>query len=256
MQHRHSIPLVLTIASVLVSTMGVAAAQQLPAQGAPEAPAGPREGRRPAKLQPARGDQRVDFAFEDAELPELVRFVARVTGRRFILSGTARAVRVTIVSESPVTPAEVYDGFLSVLAMHGMTVVRSGRYHRIVETEGIEGHATPVVTDRGAPVHGDAFVTRMHRIEGGSIEDAATLAAQFSSPSGSVTTHAPTHTLILTATASNIRRMIAILDELEPSGAEDPIYVTRVRHADAEDVAHTLDALMPSGRATKIVAVR
>lgn len=236
--------------------MGVAAAQQVPSGVAADTPAGPHRGRRPAKLQPARGDERVDFAFEDAELPELVRFVARVTGRRFILSGTARAVRVTIVSESPVTPAEVYDGFLSVLAMHGMTVVRSGRYHRIVETEGIEGLATPVVTDRDAPVHGDAFVTRMHRVEGGSIEDAAELVAQFASPTGRVTAYAPTHTLILTDTASNIRRMIAILDELEPPLEEDRIHVRQVRHADAEDVARTLNALLPSGAATKIIAVR
>lgn len=194
----------------------------------------------------------MNFAFEDAALPELVRFVARVTGRRFILTGAMRTVRVTIVSERPVTPREAYRGFLAVLEMHGLTVVREGRYHRIIDTHGIAGRTIPVVTDRDAAPRSDGFLLRMHRVRHGSVEDAAALLTNFSSPGGSVVAHLPTRQLLITDTGANIRRMLAILDETHAPAPETSIYVQRLRHADARAMAKTLRAAMPSGVGSKI----
>jgi general secretion pathway protein D len=137
----------LVLASLTCGAAGLALAQDT---RAPERPEAPSERRAPSERPREDSPRRVDVSFEDAPLLELVRYVARVTRRRFILSGSVRDVRVTIISERPVTPAELYDGFLSVLQMHGLTVVRTGPYHRIVETQGIERRDIPVVTDEQA----------------------------------------------------------------------------------------------------------
>ncbi len=93
---------------------------------------------------------RVDVSFHDAPLPQLVRLVARHCDRRFIVPSSLSDVRVNVISERPVSPAGLYQGFLAVLQMHGLTVVRQGRYERIVSVDGIEGHDVPVVTDADA----------------------------------------------------------------------------------------------------------
>jgi len=228
---------VLLSASLLLSGAALA-------QDRPEAREGRSEAREraPSKLRPARRTRGIDVSFEDVALPALVRFVARHTGRRFILSGDTREVRVTIVSERPVTRAELWDGFLSVLQMHGLTVERVGAYHRIVETEGVEGRNTPVVTDETSGARSDAFELHILRVNDRPAEEAAALLGHFSSPGGTITADPRTGSLIISDTRAAFRRMVAILRGTRAREEETGIHVRRLEHADAEDLASTLDA--------------
>lgn len=99
------------------------------------------------RARPAGGAP-IDFSVEDADLPELVRAVSQITGRRFILAIPARTIRASVIGEEPVTAADVYSAFLSILRMNGLTVVRSGRYEVIVTTEEIERRPIPLVIGR------------------------------------------------------------------------------------------------------------
>lgn len=227
---------VLAIVSLCASGAGLAVAQDTP-RAARERAATERA---PSKLQPTRRGRRVDVSFEDAGLPELVRFVARVTRRRFIVPSQARDLHVTIVSERPVTPTELYEGFLAVLQMNGLTVVRRGRYHVIVGTEDISGQTIPVVTDETAGPRSSAYQLRMIRVRDGSLDDAVELLRHFSSPGGSVSAHAHSRTLLITDTAENTRRMLAILRGLREERESDSLFVQRLEHADAEAIAETL----------------
>src|SRR3954471_8314218 len=47
---------------------------------------------------PSPPGARVSFNLEDANLSDLVRIVSRITGKRFILSSSARAVKATVYS--------------------------------------------------------------------------------------------------------------------------------------------------------------
>lgn len=224
------------LVSICASGVGLAVAQDAPRQAEE-----PRVSERaPSKLRPTRRGRRVDVSFEDAGLPELVRFVARVTRRRFIVPSEARDLHVTIVSERPVTPTELYDGFLAVLQMNGLTVVRRGRYHVIVGTDDISGQTIPVVTDETAGARSDAFELRMIRVRDGSLDDAVDLLRHFSSPGGSVSAHAHSRTLLITDTSANIRRMVAILEGLRDEREADQVFVRRLDHADADRTAETL----------------
>jgi general secretion pathway protein D len=70
---------------------------------------------------------------EEAELPELVRLISNMTGRRFILPTKLRAIKATVFAPTKVTVAEAYHAFLSVLEVNGLTVVPAGRYLKSVE---------------------------------------------------------------------------------------------------------------------------
>ena len=79
--------------------------------------------------------EEVNLNFVDADLPEVVRFIAETTGRRFILSSNTPATKITIFSPRPVCPCEAFDAFVATLAANDLTVVRRGRYYVIMAAE-------------------------------------------------------------------------------------------------------------------------
>lgn len=89
----------------------------------------------------------IDFSMDGADLPELVRAVSRITGRRFILAAPVRTIQATVIGEGPVSAREVYRAFLSILHLNGLTVVRSGRYELIVPTDDIERRPISLIVD-------------------------------------------------------------------------------------------------------------
>ncbi|MEZ4372431.1 MAG: hypothetical protein R3B07_16510 [Polyangiaceae bacterium] len=93
----------------------------------------------------------VKFNLQDADLAELVNHISGMTGKRFIYGSKVRQIKATVVSPTPVTLAEAYEAFLSILEANGMTVVPHGRFLKIVDTGNISSQATPIYS-RGAPV--------------------------------------------------------------------------------------------------------
>lgn len=188
---------------------------------------------------------RVSFNLEDADLPDLVRIVSRITGKRFILPSKARSIKATVYSPSDVTAAEAYQAFLSILSLNGLSLEPSGRYYKIIETSGAESHGFPMYDDGEAMPADDRFVTRMHRVGNVSAEDVATLLSHFKSAEGAITAYAPTNTLIITDTAANVRRMLRIISEIDIPRTGEQIWVEPIHYAAATDLAERLREVYP-----------
>src|SRR5690606_4796838 len=148
-------------------------------------------------------------------LPDLVRLISSITGRRFILPAKARSIKATVYAPSRVTVAEAYEAFLSILQMNGLTIVPAGRYLKITESPGIESQAIPTYTGGGPTPAGDRYITRLHALANVSAEDVAQLLTRFKSQEGNVTAYAPTNTVIITDTGTNIQRMLRILEAID-----------------------------------------
>ncbi len=100
------------------------------------------------RLQAARGgDDKVAFSLEDADLPELVRVIGELTGKRFIFGGKVHNIKATVFSPQKVTVAEAYQAFLSILEANGLTVVPHGRFYKIVDSPDAKMGA-PVIRGR------------------------------------------------------------------------------------------------------------
>lgn len=262
----------------MLSSIGLAIAQDRPqipqvriprpgqgpvSPGRPQTPQAPQGGEdeapRPAgKLRPFRTGLEdrpggrvppgspVEFTLEDADLPDLVRMISRITGKRFILPGKQRSIKATVVSSEPVTAAEAYRAFLSILELNGMTVIPSGRYLKIVDSQGVETQPTPIYTPGEATPADDRYITRMIRVRNISAEDVATLLGRFKSQAGSVTAYAPTNTVIITDTGTNIRRMARILTEIDVPRTGEQIWIEPIHYANATDLAARLQEIFPS----------
>src|SRR5690606_14305975 len=97
---------------------------------------------------------RLSMNFLEADLRGLVEYIARSTGRNFIL-GESRELegkKVTIIAPEPVTPAEAYEAFLSALEIHGLSVVKVGETHKIIKAQ--EAQQAPGPIREGGEVRG------------------------------------------------------------------------------------------------------
>ncbi|MFO0693445.1 MAG: type II secretion system secretin GspD [Polyangiales bacterium] len=214
------------------------------AAGAPAAPGGPRQPMREFETgvdyRPVPPGTRVTFNLEDADLPDLVRLISSLTGQRFILPGKMRSIKASVFAPTKVTAAEAYNAFLSILEVNGMTVVPSGRYLKIIDTQGAETQPLPV-NGGGAPTPGtDRYYTRMHPLENVTAEDVAQLLSRFKSRDGNVTAYAPTNMIIMTDTGAQIQRMLRIIEAIDVPRTGEQIWIEPIHYADADELAQRL----------------
>jgi general secretion pathway protein D len=219
-----------------------------PAGGAGEVPEelmnGVKQGPKEIEFRPKAGGALVSFNLDDADLPELVKAISNITGRRFIYGGKLRQIKATVYSPEKVTVAEAYSAFLSILETNGMTVIPHGRFLKIVETPGIASQTTPVI-GVATPVPGeDRFVTRLYRVSNVDATEVANVLGKFKSKEGDVTVYAPGNLLVLTDTGSNIQRMLRIVEEVDVGSAGDQLFVEPVHYGQATELANKLNEIL------------
>ena len=198
-------------------------------------------------FRPMPPGARVTFNLEDADLPDLIRLISNITGRRFIVPAKPRAIQATVIAPTKVTAAEAYRAFLSILQANGMTVVPSGRYLKVVDTAGIETQPLPTYSDGSATPRDDRYMTRMHRLENISAKDGADLLSRFKSKEGNIMAYAPTNMLVITDTGTNIRRMLRIVESVDVPRSGEQIWIEPVHHANAGELAKTIDQILGLG---------
>jgi general secretion pathway protein D len=222
-----------------------------PVSGAPDAlPGALKPFETGLDYKPTSPSTKVTFNLEDADLPDLVRLISQITGKRFILPSKGRSIKATVYAPTKVTAAEAYQAFLSILELNGMALVPSGRYLKIVESGRVEGRAIPLYTENEDVPGGDRFLTHLHRVNNISAEDAATLLERFKSGDGSITGYAPTNMLIITDTGTNIQRMMRILNVIDVARTGEQMWVEPVHHADATELASRLTEIFEPAAST------
>ena len=125
------------------------------------------------EYEPVSPRTRVTFNLEEADLPDLVRLISNLTGKRFILPGKVRSIKATVFAPTKVSVSEAYNAFLSILEVNGLTVVPAGRYLKIMESSNIENQPIPLHTGGSPTPSQDRFITRLHRVSNVSAEDVA-----------------------------------------------------------------------------------
>lgn len=186
----------------------------------------------------------VNFNLDDADLPDLVKAISNITGRRFIYGGKLRQIKATVYSPEKVTAGEAYAAFLSILQQNQMTVVPHGRFLKIVDSQGISSEATPLYGPAN-PVPGEErYVTRMYRLQHVDPNEVATLLGKFKSKDGDISVYPPGNLIIITDTGAQIQRLLRIVEEVDVGGAGDQLWVEPIHYAAAGDVATKLNEIL------------
>jgi general secretion pathway protein D len=190
---------------------------------------------------PRRPDELVTLQLENAELPDLVRTMSEMTGRRFVIAAAPKSFQATVVSPQKVTVAEAYQAFLSILAANHLTVVPRGRFLKIVDSQDAT-HEAPVRSTKEGILPEDRYVTYVHRVSHVPSDEMAALLAKLASHDGAVLPYG--NVLLLTDTGPSVQRMMRVLDELDVAQAEDKLWLEPLQNVPSADVKKELDELL------------
>lgn len=187
-------------------------------------------------------DGKFSFEFSKAQLMDVVKAISNLTRRNFIVPDTIKSQTITILSPTKITAAEAYQVFLSALETMGVTVVRIGKFYKLVESKA--SIKTPIPTCLSdadeCPKSGEQMITMILRL--GNIDGQQMLAIlrQLAGKDGDIQHFVPSNALIVSDYAPNIQRLKRIIDALDVPGYQDELNIVLVQYATASEMAEKL----------------
>lgn len=192
------------------------------------------------KCVPMPRNERTVFDFHD-ELPALVKAVSKITCKNFILTNKIRSQKFQIVSQTPVTVAEIWRAFLSSLEANDFTLVQSGRYYKIIPANDAARSPVPTYSDDQSTPISDRIITKIYKVRyGGDVNQIVTYLNIFKTKQGQIHPFAPTGTIIITDYGTTIARLERILLEVDRPGGLEQVHVVDVNYAAASEIAEKL----------------
>ncbi|RMF42804.1 MAG: type II secretion system protein GspD, partial [Deltaproteobacteria bacterium] len=198
-----------------------------------------------ARLRAAQTDDgRISLDFRDVELTELIETMAELTGRNFVYDEKVRG-KATIISPAGMSLEDAYQLFLTVLNVKGYTVVPSGKVHKVIPIKDAAQDTLPVV---GAGQKTDAYVTRMVKLTYADAGELVSVLAPLLPKTGNLAAYAPTNTLVITDSGSNIDKLVRIVRNLDVPSGPDQFEIFTLKNADAQEVAAVVNGMLGNSR--------
>ena len=196
-----------------------------------------------AFLSSPNGTKLVTMNFQEVTIPVLARFISQITNKNFIIDDKIQG-KVTIISPTPVNADEAYTIFQSVLQVKGYTTLPSGGVIKIVPSRDAKQTGLPTLSNGAYGPVGDEFITRLIPLRYVAATDIEPILKPMISADGLLIPYAPTNALILTDSASNIRRLLGMLEVLDVEGYERITEVIPLTYASASDLAPKIETIM------------
>jgi general secretion pathway protein D len=193
----------------------------------------------PAAGTPARanGAELVQLDFNNAELSVVIDTIAKLTGKNFIYDDRVRG-RVTVVSPTRITVDAAYAVFESVLQVKGFTtVVTPGGALKVIPVRDAKETSVPTDQSKAPPLNRDFFITRLIPLQYIDAESIVNTLKPLVSKDAAIAAYQPTNTVILTESASNIRRLIEIIEAIDVDTYREDLAVIHLEFADAATMA-------------------
>ncbi len=201
---------------------------------------------------PAAANQRGKFVvlnFDNADVEIVIHAVSEIVGFNYVLAPDVKG-KVTVQTSSRIPQEEVFNVLLAVLEVHGFTAVKSDALYKIIKLEGARERPVPTIvgTQPDPGRVGDEVISQIVPIRFASVAELGNLLRTLISTRGSLIPHRETNLLIITDTASNIRRLLDIIKLVDVEVTLEELQVIPVKYADAQELAQILNQIF-AGRA-------
>ncbi len=184
--------------------------RQLPASVTPE---------QVRKFLAGGGKEKENFIilnFDNASLKDVINTISSVTNKNFIL-GPGVDARITIHSSSRIPVSEVMNVFESVLEVNGLSIVKSGRFYKVISGPAIR--QKPLQVRKGSDAEdvadADMPVTQIIPVKYVPVTDVSAILKPMLSQFGSLTPDPRNNLLIVNDLSSSIVRLLKVLKEID-----------------------------------------
>ena len=186
-------------------------------------------------------DDAVTLNFVNADIEAVVKAVAELTGRNFVLDPRVKGV-VNIISSRPVARSLVYPTLLSALRLQGYTAVETDGLTKIVPEADAKQHASPVAVGATA-ASGDRLITQVYALKHESAVQLVNVLRPLITPNNSIAAYPAGNALVITDYADNLKRIDKIIASIDVPSAGEPIIVP-IRYASALDLVQVVGRLL------------
>ena len=192
-------------------------------------------------------DDTVTLNFVNADIDAVVKAIAEITGRNFIVDPKVKGT-VNIVSSRPVPKSLVYPTLLSALRMQGIVAVESGNVVKLVPEVDARTLGAPVVRGNGGGGIGegdDRLVTQVITLRYESAVQLVNVLRPMIAPNNTIAAYPASNALVITDYADNLRRISRVIASLDQPPVGAPMVVP-LKNASAIDLVGTVNRLLNS----------
>ncbi len=187
----------------------------------------------------AQGETRWAVNFNDTDIQEVIKSIAGLTGKTFIIDPKVRGP-IKVINTKPLNAKELYELFLASLDVHGFTAVESGNIVRIVMNRDARNLAIP--TENNVTNKDDLYITQVIPLKNTSAAKILAALRPLVPQYGHLTTYEPSNALIITDTRANVARMNELVVQLDKIGVTHTDVIP-LRYANSADVVAMLTQL-------------
>jgi general secretion pathway protein D len=184
----------------------------------------------------------VSLDFKEMPLDDLIRLMSCWTDKNFLLTQGFQGKTITLMSPQPVTVAEAYKAFLSVLRAHQLTVAPSGKFLRIVAENTIKQEPIPLLKQGAGVPSDERMVTKIVKLSFVPASELSQILGSFKGKAGEIITYGE-DTLIITDAAVMVRKLIKFVDELDQPTDKEKYWIRPVQYAEATELIDVIQSM-------------
>lgn len=213
----------------------------------------PEEDKEIKKERLAITNHEVAFNFDNVDIKDFIDTISEITNQNFIIAPGVSG-RVSIITTGRIPREEVFGILESVLEVNNLTVVKSGQFYKVIPIAIARQKPIDIEMEKKDVTGEDRVVTHIVRLKYISPTDAINVLGPFvSQTSGNLHPYPRSNILIITDLASNVRRLISILEEIDVNLYERlQIEIFYIQHVPLEDLVKELEQILtaiPDGSA-------
>ena len=168
--------------------------------------------------------------------------MADVTETTIVVDPSVKG-KIKVISSKPVSKAELYDLFLSILDVHGYTAVRSGAVVRVIPNK--NARSSPVDVISGTSDINAEYVTQVIRLDNVSAAKLIPVLRPLVPQQAHMAAYAPSNAIIISDIRANIDRMEKIIASMDQSAVKET-EIIKLRYGVSTDVVEMLKTLEKS----------
>src|SRR5713101_4792931 len=190
----------------------------------------------------ARRSSSVVMNFDKRDLAEVIQFVSSYTQRNFILPERVSG-KITILSNQPIPPEEVWNVFVAALDANNWAVYPIGHYWKLSEKKQSARANIPTFLEPGQeapPI--EQMVTKLFKLRYVEADQMRNTLNQFTSRDSDFQIFPP-DTLIISDLGLNMRRLERLIEQLDQPGGSEEIHIVQVQYASAQALQQKLQEI-------------
>ncbi|HTB67273.1 MAG TPA: type II secretion system secretin GspD [Steroidobacteraceae bacterium] len=186
--------------------------------------------------------------FRDADIAQIADAVSMATHKTFIVDPRVRA-QVTMISSTPVDAATFYETFQSILQVHQFIAVPgAGGTMKIIPDANQRFYPGSHDLQDHVSSSSDEVVTQVIPVKNVSAVQLVTVLRPLVPTTGQINAYSPTNMVIISDHASNVSRVMKIIERLDQVGDAD-VEVMPMQNASAIEIVRSLTSLYQGGQA-------